>query len=228
MEQRLSTLTNAMSVDANARAFTVLIQARKTALHHHRSTQDVLMERLGPTSTFVERYTKSTVDATTGTADPLHLQAQQAYAFLERVAGRRLIGQIPFLPMPLHLWAPVASTTGVATFIAEGRPIPVTRFDLDVEYIGGSKIAIIAVFPDSLLLSPTDRAVSLLERHLGRVVMDGEDAELLSNTAAIAGERPAGLLFGKSSIMDAPPTDLAYAIAALFASVRGGDARETR
>jgi hypothetical protein len=184
-----------------------------------------LADRLGPTSSFVqryERYEKTAVGIIGGTANPAHLEAGLALAFLDRVAGRRLTAQLPFLPLPANSWAPVAGTAGTAGFVAEGRPIPVTRFDVGVQYIGGSKISIIGVFPDSLLMATSYRAVSLLERHLGRVVVEGEDAELLSTDAAVAGERPAGLLYGKSAVAAGSPGSLAEDIELLFAETRGG------
>jgi hypothetical protein len=218
----LRDITAGAAIDQDARGFVHYVRAF-AARQLDTSIVDELRAALGPTHGLPARFEKAAVGATTGTADPLHLQNVLAQAFLTRVAGRGLRGSIPWLPLPPQVHAPIASTTGTAGFVAEGVPIPVTRFDVGTAFLGGSKIPIICVFPRDLLRTPTDRVVSLLERHLARVIQEGEDRELLSDTAAVAGERPAGLLFGLSPIASGSPDSLAADIELLFAATRNGE-----
>jgi hypothetical protein len=220
--RNLPDLTAQYELNAEARGMTHLMQIIAATGDKSVSTYDTLTARLGTHSAFAQRFQKATVAGIAGTANLAHLEAELARGFLDRRANRGLRGQIPWVPLPPNTFAPVATSTAVASYVAGGAPIPVVRLDLNTVYVGASQIAIIAVLLDTLVKSASERVITLLERLLSRIVMDAEDEELLSATAAIAGQRPAGLLFGKSPLAAGSPGSLATDIELLFAETRGG------
>lgn len=144
-------------------------------------------------------------------------------AFTQLVRGRTLLGRLPYMPVPPFVPTPFVSTTGSAAFVPQGQPIPAVLFDRNLFTLNPTKIAILAAITRELLKSSDDRAITVLERLLVRLVVAGEDAALLSDTAAVDGGNPAGLLAGISASGAGSPTNADDDLLALFDAVSDGD-----
>jgi hypothetical protein len=85
--------------------------------------------------------------------------------------------------------------SGEADFVAEGKPIPVKRFDTSVPAsIEPYKLAALATVTGEMMRG--SNAEALVRTALSEAAAAGLDKALFSNAAAVVDERPAGLLNG--------------------------------
>ena len=84
-----------------------------------------------------------------------------------------------------------------------------------------TKFAVLIGLAREVVRSADPRARALIERVLMRALRLAEDRELLSTSAAVAHERPAGLLNGVSPVSGGSPD--AEDVEALLGAVRNGE-----
>jgi hypothetical protein len=85
--------------------------------------------------------------------------------------------------------------SGEADFVGEGKPIPVKRFDTSVPaLLEPYKLAALATLTGEMLRSTN--AEAMIRTALSEAAAAGLDKALFSNAAAVADERPPGLLNG--------------------------------
>ena len=136
-----------------------------------------IFQRLAGRSSHADLFVKAAVDSHSTATNPDLAFARLGRPFLDLVAKQtvlgRLSGTVPIVP---YLPSPVMSTTVLADFVAEASPMPAVRLDSDLVMMSPSKLGIIVGIPQELLQSSDSRATTLFERHLQRVVRDGEDA----------------------------------------------------
>ena len=100
---------------------------------------------------------------------------------------------------------------GEADFVQEGKPIPVKRFDTSVPaQLEPYKIAALATLTGEMVRGTN--AEALVKTALSEAAAAGLDKALFSNAAAVADERPAGLLNGITPLTPAAAGDKALAM----------------
>jgi hypothetical protein len=103
-----------------------------------------------------------------------------------------------------------AMASGEADFVAEGKPIPVKRFDTSVPaLLEPYKLAALATLTSEVLRGTN--AEAMVRTALSEAAAAGLDKALFSNAAAVPDERPAGLLNGITPLTAAAAGDQAMA-----------------
>lgn len=108
-------------------------------------------------------------------------------------------------------------------FVAEGKPIPASKLALGSARTMVARIATIFGLDDTLVRATEGRAARDFERCLTNVIRRIENRELLGTQAAVAGERPEGLLHNAPDLSEGSPAGLETAVQNLFAYVSDGD-----
>ena len=178
----------------------------------------------GENSQVFLRYQKAVQSIYSGVGDPSLNFRRLHTEFLAVFVKETVLGRIPYVPVPPTVLCPIVTENAVADFVAETRPAPAVKLGTAaLAFLGFLKLSLILGIARDLLLATDDRAVGLLERHLLRAARRGEDRALLSHDAAVAAERPAGLLFGLDSAGGGSPSSLESDLVLLWDSVRNGD-----
>jgi hypothetical protein len=106
-----------------------------------------------------------------------------------------IIGKLNYVRVPFQTRTILAGDSFSADFAAQGVAIPVGAGNLsDTATLDILKIAIIAVVTEELVQIWAPGAQQQLENILRTAVVRGTDAAFVSEAAAVAGERPAGVL----------------------------------
>lgn len=82
------------------------------------------------------------------------------------------------------------------SWVGEGGQIPVTRFQINSQSLYNYKVAAIATTTEELIRSSVTDIVSLFQRLMTNDYAVKMDGNLLNNSSAVLGTRPAGLLNG--------------------------------
>lgn len=148
----------------------------------------------------------------------------QAYAALVR--RRALLGRLPGArpAPPLTRLNSVANGT-IATFMTEGKPIPVSSLGFSNPVtLRPAQVSGIVPFSDELLRSADPAALNLVTADLTRALAVAQDTALLDAQAAVDGGRAASILLGVSSTGGGSPTDIEADLVELVKGIRGGEA----
>lgn len=220
MRYDLGDLNRLHESDMSARTF---VEYARCILTAERGQQLALLEqRVGVSR--AEPYRKAAVAAISGATSAALMTQRLGSAFMGVLRRRTLLGQLAgTLPAFTGAQIPFVVTGATAHFVGELQPIPVAALGGDVLILSPSKLGLILVTAVEWLRVTDDRATSLLEAHLARAIREGEDEVLLSDDAAVAFERPAGLLFGLSSVGSGSPSDVADDLLELWRAVRSGE-----
>ncbi len=159
--------------------------------------------------------------AAVGTSDDAALRSSSA-EFIRLIEQGTVIGQMAGAWLPAPPYVPIVDGVDApaGTFIASGHAIPVAKLALTTTMTEISKLAEIIAFDRRTLESLDPRARTLFERRFVNRLRTLEDREFLSATAAIPGQRPAGILAGAASISGG--ASIAEDVSNLFAAVSGG------
>jgi HK97 family phage major capsid protein len=215
----LGTLNKMDAAEESARGFVEI--ARAIALGGSRADQAFRLEqRLGARSPVVERF-KAAVDVHSTSTTPNLEWARLSREFLQLDSRRSVLGQLGAVRLPPNMQAPIIPTGSVADFVREGSPTPVARLDVDLVTVWLYLLALIVVVSRELLVAADTTAMMLFGQQLRRAIRIGEEQALLSDVAAVAGERPAGLLHGLAPVGNA--TSFAADLAELWETVREGE-----
>ena len=146
--------------------------------------------------------------------------------FVAMVQRRSLLGKMSPYWVPAPPYTPVMSTDEEPSggFVGPGEAIPPAKVPLTSALTEVAKLASIIAVDRRTLDHQDGRVRQMFERALTNKLVALEDRELLSTTAAVPNERPAGLLADAVDVGVAagyPSEELA----ALFAAVRNGNAQ---
>jgi HK97 family phage major capsid protein len=149
--------------------------------------------------------TKAAVAAGTTTdstwAAPLVDQATFAGDFINYLRPRTLIGQANFRPVPFNVRIVGQTSGGSASWVGQGKPKPVTKFDFNATTIPFTKIAAISVITQELARFSDPSAEMLVRDSLADAVIARVDNDLFDpDLAAVANVSPAGLLNGVTPV----------------------------
>jgi HK97 family phage major capsid protein len=155
--------------------------------------------------------TKAAVAAGTTTdstwAAPLVDQATFAGDFINYLRPRTLIGQANFRPVPFNVRIVGQTSGGSASWVGQGKPKPVTKFDFNATTIPFTKIAAISVITQELARFSDPSAEMLVRDSLADAVIARVDNDLFDpDLAAVANVSPAGLLNGVTPVAVASNT----------------------
>ena len=210
---RLADLTRLHELDTRARGFTRVIRALAG------NPGEIYHSTTGPLSSYAKA-----AAAAVATSDASALQ-REAKPFLNVVERPTILGQLGALSAPPYVSIPSPSADPVADWVSEAAPIPVQRITFTPATSGLHKFAFILPITLELARSVDDRALSIIERLAGRVMRKSEDRLLLLRPIpAVAGQQPAGLLFGVTATGGGSPDSLAADLELLWTDVEYGDA----
>lgn len=155
--------------------------------------------------------TKAAVAAGTTTdstwAAPLVDQATFAGDFINYLRPRTLIGQANFRPVPFNVRIVGQTSGGSASWVGQGKPKPVTKFDFNATTIPFTKIAAISVITQELARFSDPSAEMLVRDSLADAVIARVDNDLFDpDLAAVSNVSPAGLLNGVTPVAVASNT----------------------
>lgn len=127
--------------------------------------------------------------------------------FVDYLRPRTIVGQfgtgnIPSLrKIPFNVHIKGQTSGGSASWVGEGKPKPVTKFDYNDTYHGWNKIAAIAVLTEELIRFSDPSAEALVRDGLSEAIIERLDDDFINpNIAAIANVRPASILNGASHV----------------------------
>jgi hypothetical protein len=178
-----------------------------------------------PPSQFPELFKKAAVDAMDA-ADSSALIRRGSMAFVDLMELEALIGKTRGAWVPAPPFANVVDETSEpdVQWTAAGNPVPLVRLNFDSATMEATSFSVIVALSKELLKTADPRARTMIERRLLRALRRAEDRRLLSTDAAIAGERPAGLLHGVSATGSGSPQSMTDDLEALWSAVSEGDA----
>jgi HK97 family phage major capsid protein len=127
------------------------------------------------------------------------LATQQVLAgeFIELVKPLEITSRLNLRQVPFNVKIPREVTPiGTAQWVGEGKPKPFGKGAYDLITIGLTKLALITGHTDELARSSDPSSEMLLRDGLVNAISRTKNAEFISNTAAVAGVRPGGILAG--------------------------------
>jgi hypothetical protein len=169
-------------------------------------------------------YLKSAIPS--HTADPAAVAQVLTDQFGQLVKRAELIGRLGLVSVPPLTWTPMVTTTGSASFTAEGQPFPAILFDRVLSFLQPKKIGLVAAFTREFLRSTDERSAAVLFQKLRAVIINGLDEAFLSDAAAVAGDNPAGILAGISAAGAGSPSSADDDARALLDAVCDGDPQD--
>ena len=160
--------------------------ARQVALDHgYRRIADLIAK------TAVDASDTTTSGGGSELADFYTLTSEWIRAF----SARTLVGQLNYVRVPFQTRTILATEVAAAAFVQQGGAIPVVAGSTsDTDTLDRTKLACIAVVTDELVKLWRPGASQQLENILAASLERGTDNAFLSETAAVSGERPAGVL----------------------------------
>jgi len=168
------------------------------------------------------------IKAAVGASD--HAALRNVASEVVRLVQRKtVIGQmVGWTPAPPYV--PVIDIDDeppVGTFIPPGGAVPVAHLPITSAMTEPGTLGEIFGFDTRVLASMDPRARRLFESQFIWRLRKLEDKEFLSATAAVAGERPAGILADATLVPSSgtTPEDLRADLDALYAAVSGGEPR---
>lgn len=135
-------------------------------------------------------------------ADPawagvLATQQMLANEFIALVQPLEIVSRMNLRRVPFNVKIPREVTPiGTAMWVGEGKPKPFGKGAYDLITIGQTKVALITGQSDELARSSDPNSEILLRDGLVNAIARTKNSEFISNTAAIAGIRPGGILAG--------------------------------
>jgi hypothetical protein len=209
MGPNLSELT-AQYADLSARRAMTMHLIAKGLTHDAADYEHELRARVGNRE-HLQLLVKAAVGAITDDAlQPLTVP------WADLATKQTVIGRLPFVRrVPPGVPLTIVDVAAAANFVPEGSPIPVTKPSITDAALVPSGIKAIVPYTEEAFRKSEGNLPVLLERDLTRAAALAEDRALLDSQAAVAGHRPASVLFGKVAVAD---------VSALVAAVRGGDA----
>jgi HK97 family phage major capsid protein len=214
----LPELTATMARQRQARDFARLVVAHGIAAATNLTLDDAILRVPGGAA-----IAKATAPAGTLTTMPLGGPASTR-AFIEVLQRQTALGQLAgaLRVPPLRNIAQMPDP--VATWVSEGQPIPVASMTAGPgEQTTASKYATMLAFTRELFRDADDAAVSYVERVTLRALRRAEDALFLSDSAAIPGGAPAGLLNGVPATGGGSPLTLGSDLEQLWTAVSDGE-----
>lgn len=121
--------------------------------------------------------------------------------FVEYLRPRTLYGQISgrFRSIPFDVPVLLQNSGGTAAWTKEGAAKPVTSWGYNRTKIGPLKVTAIAAATNEMLDRASAAADTLIRDELARAVGETIDGTLISASAAVSDESPAGLLNGTNA-----------------------------
>jgi HK97 family phage major capsid protein len=154
-------------------------------------------------------------------AAPLVYAQQFMGDFINYLRPRTLIGQAQFRPIPFNVRINSQTSGGSASWVGQGKPKPVTKFDFNYTSVPFTKIAAITVITQELARFSDPSAEALVRESLAETVTAKLDTDLFDQDAAsVDNVSPAGLLNGVNPVTgvnSTDPDDLRCAILRLWA-----------
>lgn len=122
--------------------------------------------------------------------------------FVEYLRERSLYGQISprFRNLPFDTPVLVQGSGGTAQWVKEGDAKPLTQWTYTRTKLSPLKVAAIAAITKETLMRASVAADAFMRDELARAVGSRIDSTLISDTAAVADESPAGLLAGTAAL----------------------------
>jgi HK97 family phage major capsid protein len=156
--------------------------------------------------------------------DSLAAATTLANAFVENLKPRTIIGALggAVRLVPPDVLVPTATSTATAYWKAEGKPAPVTKYSTATATLGKHSLVVIVPFSTELIRRGGPTALALAERELTRAIVVGSDVALLDAAAAVAGQRPASVLYGVEHGLGSPAVDTEAGVGLLWSAVSGG------
>lgn len=140
-------------------------------------------------------------------AKPLVAYNDFAGDFVEFLRPRTIVGQfgtgiIPALRrIPFNVHIKGQTSGGSSSWVGEGQPKPVTKFDFNDTYHSWAKIAAISVITEELIRFSDPAAEQLVRDGLADAVIERADEDFINpSIAAISNVRPASILNGASHV----------------------------
>jgi HK97 family phage major capsid protein/HK97 family phage prohead protease len=147
----------------------------------------------------------TTTDATW--AGPLVQPQNLATDFIEYLRPQTLVGKfgtgnVPSLQrVPFNIRIVGQTSGATASWVGQGVPKPVTKFDTAATTLGFTKIATISVITDELARFSSPNAETLVRNELTRAVIERMDIDFIDPAkAAVANVSPASILNGVTPI----------------------------
>lgn len=171
---------------------------------------EIAKRKLGESNDVVS-VLKAAVSAGTTTdpnwAGPLH-ETYQRFAgdFVEFLRSKTITGAfgrngVPSLRnVPFNLKIPTQTTGGAAHWVAQGAPIPLTKFDFDLIELGHKKLGAIAVITEELARWSEPSAELIVRDQLAAALVETLDRDFISTDAEVTGVSPAGIRNGVAAI----------------------------
>jgi hypothetical protein len=217
----LSDFTARVEASARARMFSRIVYAHGLAQERGWDVTKALEWTPGT----LDYFKKAGVGVGTGTNLPA-LDPGDGYArgFVDLYTPKTVRGQlVGALNAPANVVLPRPTSEPIPAWVREGAGMPVARIELDAPRTATAKFGFIIGYDRSLWdrVLP-EAAISMVEAISTRALIRTENRLLLSDTAAVAGEAPAGLLNGVNAIGSGSPASIAD-LSELWASVRDGE-----
>jgi HK97 family phage major capsid protein/HK97 family phage prohead protease len=120
----------------------------------------------------------------------------------QTIIGRFGLGGIPSLrAVPFNIRIPAQTSGGSASWVGEGKPKPLTKFDFDNITFTWAKVATIAVLTDELVRFSNPAADVLVRNALAEAIIARLDTDFVDpGKAAVVGVSPASITNGIDGI----------------------------
>ena len=116
--------------------------------------------------------------------------------FIEYLYGMTVFDRLPMTSVPANVTIKGQDGAGTAYWVGESKPIPATALDFSTVNLSPQKVAALAVVSNELLRDSSPAAERLVRDALAEASAQKIDTTFLSNSAAVSGVSPAGILNG--------------------------------
>lgn len=148
----------------------------------------------------------------TGSGDWAHelvqLDGNYTGDFIDLLREKTVFDQLPLTTVPANVVIKGQDGTGVAYFVGEHKPIPMSAQDYSSVSLTPLKIGALTAVSIELVQDSTPDAEALVTASLVKDSAQLLDSRFFSATAASAGVSPAGMLNGVSAVQASAGTDL--------------------
>jgi len=175
-------------------------------------------------SAYPESFQRGVIEAMS-TSNTSALQAE-SMAFVNLLNTRTVLGRMQNFTIPAPPFTTIATITDDpdAPWVGELAPVPLVQLTTSAAVrTDATKFQIVIAVVQEWLRSADPKARGMIERRMVRALRLAEDRHVLSDVAAVAHERAAGLLHGVTETPGGSPASLTMDLESLWSSVRSGE-----
>jgi hypothetical protein len=215
MPQSIATLPTAAdfarTAEQKGKARTFVLYAKSLAataefggaLAHLRATHPQLQHLDALERSLKAEGTRAAVPAgaTTGWGSALVSTQHFGAAFLAELQPITALGKLAFQPVPTHVRVPRDTSEVTASWVIEGRAVPVFKGAFDtVALPSDPKLAMAVVFSKELAQSADPAAEAVFSNKLRNAIARGSDRALLDPSLAATADTPASITYAAPAI----------------------------